>query len=85
MSDDREYVKTPIICLTCGFDGEKPVPAKNGIPKVDKCRCPQCSKTAFVHRPFRQRFIINALVKEVIRLRLDVMDLQAYAEGEDRG
>jgi hypothetical protein len=85
MSDDREYAKIPIICLTCGFDGENPVPAKNGRPTVDKCRCPKCSKTAFVHRPFREGFIINALVKEVIRLRLDVMDLQAYAEGEDRG
>jgi hypothetical protein len=82
MSDDREYVKTPVVCLTCGFDGDNPVPAKDGISKVDKCRCPKCSNTAFVHHPFRQRFIINALVKELIKLRLDMMDLQADGEGE---
>ena len=81
---DTEYVKSPIICLTCGFDGEKSVPAlKSGFPKIAYCRCPKCSKKAFVHHPLRQRFVINDLVKEVVKLRLDIMDLQAYVEGEE--
>jgi len=82
MTDNKEYRLTPIICLTCGYDGEKPVPAKAGLTTVDICKCPKCSKTAYVHSPFRQRFVVNALVKEVIKLRLDMIDLQD--DGEDR-
>ena len=82
MTDNKEYRLTPIICLTCGYAGEKPVPAKLGLPEVDICKCPKCSKTAYVHHPLRQRFVIDALVKEVIKLRLDMMDLQD--DSEDR-
>lgn len=82
MTDNKEYRLTPIICLTCGYDGEKSVPVKLGLPEVDTCKCPKCSQTAYVHYPLRQLLVINALVKAVIKLRLDVMDLQD--DGEDR-
>ena len=76
MTEGREYSLSPIICLTCGFDGEKPVPARDGVPVADTCRCPRCSKRAYVQNPLRSRFVIAALAKEVAKLRLDIMDLQ---------
>lgn len=85
MSDDREYLLVPIICTTCGYDGEKPVPAKEGSPKVDTCRCPKCSKKAYVQHPLRQRFVIAALTKEIVRLKLDIMDIQGALESDEEG
>jgi hypothetical protein len=82
MSDEREYVLWQILCTTCGFDGEKPVPAKDGLPTVDICRCPKCSKKAYTFRPFRTRHIIAELTKELVRMKLDIMDLQGIADGD---
>jgi|688.fasta_scaffold1308649_2 hypothetical protein len=75
-----EYVAWSIACLTCGFTGGHQVPAIDGVPKFDVCRCPKCSKSAHVFRPLRERFVIQALVKEIVRLKLDLMDLQSMAE-----
>ena len=85
MSDDREYLSVPIICMTCAYDGDNPVPARDGRPRVDTCKCPKCSKTAYVQHPMRQRFLLAAIVKEMVRMRLDIMDLQVdLEEKEDR-
>ena len=75
-----EYVAWSIVCITCGFTGAHPVLAVDGMPKVDRCRCPKCSNSAYVLRPMRERFVIEALCKEVVKLKLDLMDLQSMAE-----
>ncbi|MCA2590199.1 MAG: hypothetical protein IM509_05465 [Microcystis sp. M31BS1] len=75
-----EYVTWSIACLTCGFTGEHSVRGTDGLPKVDKCRCPKCSNSAYVLRPLRERFVIEALCKEVVKLKLDLMDLQSMGE-----
>lgn len=83
---DRSYILMPVICLSCGFAEGTPVKAKKGRhdlhPAADFCKCPKCSNKAHVLNPLRSSRVIAAMGKEIVRLKMDIMDLQGALDDE---
>jgi predicted nucleic-acid-binding Zn-ribbon protein len=78
----QEYIAMPILCLTCGFNENHPVKAQNGFAKVDVCRCPKCSKKAYVLNPLRLHHALGAIGKEIVRLKMDMIDVQGALDDD---
>lgn len=81
-------MKHPIICLSCGYDGDKLLRTRDDskyAPAADTCRCPKCQNTAYVQNPLRSRFVIAALAQEIIRLKGDILELQVEADERING
>jgi ssDNA-binding Zn-finger/Zn-ribbon topoisomerase 1 len=78
------YAKYPVLCLTCGQRSERIL--KQGKDKIwtniDKCRCPKCSKTAYVLNPLRSQFLFEAMAKEIVRLKSNIFELECMIDGD---
>ena len=77
-------VEMPVICLTCASIHTQYVKAdENGFAKVDFVKCEKCQNKAYVQHPLRHRFLLADMVKEIAKLRLDVMSLQEELAGDN--
>lgn len=77
-------VEMPVICLTCASMHRQYVKAdENGFCDADLVKCEKCQNKAYVQHPFRHRFLLGAMAKEIAKLRLDVMHLQELIDGDN--
>lgn len=74
----------PVACLSCGYTGKAVVDAhpETHLPQHQFIPCPKCRNPAWTGNPLETRAIISMLVKEVVRLKMDLLDLQGAQDGE---
>lgn len=84
MSDRETYAKYPVLCMTCGNMSDKILKQDNSKiwTDIDVCRCPKCSKKAYVLNPLRTQFLFEAIVKEIVKLKGDIFELECMMEGD---
>lgn len=80
----RKKLEVPIQCLTCGFDGKHLVHVGENDRLPDVCRCPKCSKTAYVLSLSGAMHLCRAMAKEIVAINSRIFDLEAADDKEDR-
>lgn len=79
----RRKEEVSVVCLTCGYDGKAfALLSDNDIP-APTTRCPKCSKTAHTVTLQGMFLFMRASMREIVRLKSDIFDLEAAAEGDD--
>ena len=80
----REQIEGACVCLTCGNVSNKWVTVGDkGIPS--KTKCPKCSKTAYTLSIAGIWGFMPAVAKEISRMKLDMLDVQAFIEEQMEG
>ena len=67
------------ICTTCGNTTKSFILTQNGGP-VGLGKCGKCSKTSYPKYAFREWWLIEAMVKEMVELKSAIFDLECYVE-----